>query len=68
MGVDDLEYGTFRPTATCMACRTKWEESGLGRAIQNVKWDMVRTRKDVEALVRFMHLFVLGYIYIHICR
>ena len=60
--VGEIEYGTFRPTATCAACRSKWEESGLERVIHNVNWDLVRSRKDVEALVRF-YAFVCWYIY-----
>ena len=63
--LEDLEYGTFRPTATCVTCQSKWEESGLERAIHNVKWDTVRTRKDVEALVCF-YAFVCWYNYYYI--
>ena len=62
--VEDLEYGTFHPTATCVTYRSKWEESGLERVIHNVKWNTVHTRRDVEALVCF-YAFVCWYIYIY---
>ena len=62
----ELQHSPFQSTATCPECRTTWEESGLGTAIQTVKWDMIRCRKDVEALVCFfVHLCVLVYIYIY---
>ena len=64
--VGDLEYGTFHPTTTCAACHSKWEASGLEGAIYSVNWDLVRSQKDVAALVRF-YAFVCWYIYnIHI--
>ena len=51
----EVEGGGFRVwhfSPHCNLCdlRSKWEELGLERAILNVKWDTVRTRKYVVSL------------------
>lgn len=51
MEVRELDRGAFQPAVPCVDCKAKWEESGIRRAIQNVKWESVHCRKNVQYLV-----------------
>ena len=49
--VEDLKHGPIEPAAACSQCKVKWMESGVEALIQATKWDKIRQRSDVEALV-----------------
>ena len=54
--MEPLEHGSYTLSESCEECRAKWVESGLVKAMKDVKWHLVRRRQDVADLV---------YIYIH---
>ena len=55
--MEPLEHGSYTLLESCEECRAKWVESGLVKAMKDVKWHLVRRRQDVADLV---------YIYIYI--
>ena len=61
MEVEDLKHGPFEPAAACSQCKVKWMESGVEALIQATKWDKIRQRSDVEALVG-VGVWVCGYV------
>ena len=49
--MEPLEHGSYTLSESCEECRAKWVESGLVKAMKDVKWHLVRRRQDVADLV-----------------
>ena len=61
--VEDMKQSPFHPSSSYGACIVKWQELGLETLMNCVRWESMRHRADIEALVGNTGLPVV-YIYI----
>lgn len=47
----ELEYGMY-DLNSCGHCASKWRDSGIVELVKEVKWHLVKEKKDVMKLVR----------------
>ena len=62
--VNEMKQSHFHPSSSYGACAHKWQESGLEAMMNCVRWESMRQRTDIEALVGITGLPVV-YIYIY---
>ena len=48
----EMEIGAFRSPASCDECQKTWRDSGLQKIVGWVRWEALRHRSDIEALLR----------------
>ena len=60
--MEPLEHGSYTLSESCEECRAKWVESGLVKAMKDIKWHLVRRRQDIADLV---YIYIYIYIYKH---
>lgn len=52
--IEVLEHDSHTPFPSCDQCKAKWVESGVKKAVKDVKWHLMKCRKDVADLVCFV--------------
>lgn len=58
--VEILEHEFYTTFPLCEECKAKWVDSGLEKAIRDVKWHLIKGRKDVANLTCYtLSSFVL---------
>ena len=57
--MDEMKQSPFHPSSSCGAYVLKWRESGLETMMNCVRWESMRHRTDIEALVGITSLRIV---------